>query len=98
MCLGSSDSESSSSETDDSDSESDGSSDTDADSDTEGEDFGAIEKKPVRAKQKGRAMYIYMYTVFMLLKRHVITISLFEPASQSNCSLTTLRGILKATD
>ena len=65
MCLGSSDSESSSSETDDSDSESDGSSDTDTDtdSDTEGENFGAIEKKPARAKQKGRAMYIYMCTV-----------------------------------
>ena len=69
MSLDSSDSESSSLETDDSDSESDGSSDTDADSDTEGEDFGAIEKKPARAKQKGRAMYIYMYTVFMLLKK-----------------------------
>lgn len=67
MCLDSSDSESSSSETDDSDSESDGSSDTD--SDTEGEDFCAIEKKPVRAKQKGRAMYIYMCTVYMLLKK-----------------------------
>ncbi|XP_027054282.1 protein IFH1-like isoform X2 [Pocillopora damicornis] len=53
MCLDSSDSESSSSETDDSDSESDGSSDTDTDSDTEGENFCAIEKKPVRAKQKG---------------------------------------------
>lgn len=69
MCLDSSDSESSSSETDDSDSESDGSSDTDTDSDTEGEDFGAIEKKPARAKQKGRAMYIYMCTVYMLLKK-----------------------------
>ena len=67
MCLDSSDSESSSSETDDSDSESDGSSDTD--SDTEGEDFCAIEKKPVRPKQKGRAMYIYMCTVYMLLKK-----------------------------
>lgn len=67
MCLDFSDSESSSSETDDSDSESDGSSDTD--SDTEGEDFCAIEKKPVRAKQKGRAMYIYMCTVYMLLKK-----------------------------
>ena len=69
MCLDSSDSESSSSETDDSDSESDGSSDTDTDSDTEGEDFCDIEKKPVRAKQKGRAMYIYMCTVYMLLKK-----------------------------
>lgn len=69
MSLDSSDSESSSSETDDSDSESDGSSDTDTDSDTEGEDFGAIEKKPARAKQKGRAMYIYMCTVYMLLKK-----------------------------
>ena len=67
MSLDSSDSESSSSETDDSDSESDGSSDTD--SDTEGEDFCAIEKEPVRAKQKGRTMHIYMCTVYMLLKK-----------------------------
>lgn len=71
MDLGSSDSESSSSEsssseTDDTDSESDGSSDTDTDtdSDTEEEDSGFLNRKPVRAKQKGRAVYIHLHVVY----------------------------------
>ena len=67
MGLDPSDSESSSFETDVSDSESDGSSDTDRG--TEEEDFGFIKKKPVRAKQEGGAVYIYMYIVYMLLAK-----------------------------
>ena len=64
MGLESSDSESSSLETDDSVSKSDGSSDTARD--TEEESFGFIKEKPIPAKQKGRAVYIYMYIVHML--------------------------------
>ena len=67
--LESSDSESSSPETDDSVSRSDGSSDTNTDSYTEEENFGLIEEKPILAKQKGRAVYIYMYIMYMLLTK-----------------------------
>ena len=88
-----SDSESSSFETDDSDSKSDGNSNTDTDSDTEEEDFGFLKKKPVKAKQKGRTVYIYMYIVNnCCLQRHVITITLFENASQTFFNYT-LKGI-----
>ena len=69
MGLESSDSESSSPETDDSVSRSDGSSDTDIDNYTEEEDFGLIEEKPILAKQKGRAVYIYIYIMYMLLTK-----------------------------
>ena len=63
--MDSSDSESLSTETDDSDSKSEGSSDTDGD--TEEGDLAFKRKKPVRAKQKGRAVYICMYIVYILL-------------------------------
>lgn len=82
MGLESSDSESSSPETDDSVSRSDGSSDTDMDSYTEEEDFGLIEEKPILAKQKGRAVYISMYKMYMLLTKA--------------CHYKTLKSIMKA--
>ena len=58
-------SESFSTDTDDSDSKSNGSSDTDGDT-NEG-DLAVRRKKPVGSKQRGRAVYICMYIVYMLL-------------------------------